>query len=517
MAQPPQWLSSGIGGGSALFYPSISPHDNQVMYAASDLSGMFVTKDGGENWEIVPFQELIATTESKVNFTSDPNILYTVCRDFIADLDYICKSIDGGASWQRKEIPILDGEVEYLYADPQATDRLVVSTYDQLFYSTDGGENFILKYTAETDAGLHIGGVFWDAADIYIGSTDGLLQSTDNGVSFEKNQVNGLPANFGFLSFCGTKQGDELRFFSVARDKFDTYPGIWGTDYWDEESKFFCVEKSGTNFQTMDEGFDFTSNNFPFFVAAADNDLNTVFVAGSRLAANGSAVPSIWKSTNGGQSWDYVLQTENNGNIATGYMGKGGVLDWQWSENAMGFAVAPNDPQRAVITDFSFLHLTTDGGESWQATYVPPAERNQAGSLTPIEKSYTSNGLENTSIWNLYWANADDLFAATTDLTGLRSTNGGTSWTLEYNGLDYFDEDDFSQKRFNTVYQISEHPENGVWYAAASTLHDIYQTHILTDNELDGFNELGSIWQSTDAGENWTLIQEFEQLSILQT
>ncbi|MFK7933514.1 MAG: T9SS type A sorting domain-containing protein, partial [Saprospiraceae bacterium] len=47
--------------------------------------------------------------------------------------------------------------------------------------------------------------------------------------------------------------------------------------------------------------------------------------------------------------------------------------------------------------------------------------------------------------------------------------------------------------------------------------HDIYQTHILTDNELDGFNELGSIWQSTDAGENWTLIQEFEQLSILQT
>ncbi|NNE30721.1 MAG: hypothetical protein HKN16_13860, partial [Saprospiraceae bacterium] len=40
--------------------------------------------------------------------------------------------------------------------------------------------------------------------------------------------------------------------------------------------------------------------------------------------------------------------------------------------------------------------------------------------------------------------------------------------------------------------------------------------HVLTDNELEGFNETGAIWSSNNGGEDWTLIHEFDD-PILQT
>ncbi|MCP3930054.1 MAG: hypothetical protein GY705_13250 [Bacteroidetes bacterium] len=513
-AQFSYFRSSGVGGGSAMFHPSISPHDNQIIYVASDVNGMFYTTDGGVSWEIIPSKDLVATTESKVNFTSEPNVLYTVCRDFLMDKDYACKSVDAGISWARLDHPELDGEVEYLFADPNHTDRIIITTYDEMFYSEDGGASLAIKYEAETDAGLHIGGVFWDQSKIYVGSTDGLLTSKDDGLSFSKKSVEGLPADFGFLSFSGAKEDDSIRFFSVARNKFSFYPGIWGSDYWEEDSAFFCVESDGNNaFSTLD-GFDFTISNFPFFTASSASDINTVYVAGAKT---GNAItPSIWKSNDGGMNWENVLTTENNGSVETGYMGDDGVLDWQWSENAMGFGVSPTDPNMAIITDFSFLHITHDASETWQAAYVKPEERNPAGSPVPITNAYSSNGLENTSVWNLHWSSPDKIFACFTDLTGFFSIDGGNHWSLDYTGLDYFDEDDFTQKRFNTIYHISEHPQNNMIYASASTLHDIYQTHVLTDDELEGRDELGAIWSSNNGGEDWILIHQFD-MPILQT
>ncbi len=509
-AQFSDFSPSGIGGGSALFYPSISPHDNKVIYVASDVNGMFYTKDGGDSWDIIPSRDLVATTESKINFTSDPMILYTVCRDFLRDKDYACKSMDAGITWDSLVHPELDGEVEYVYSDPNHINRIIITTPTKMFYSEDGGGSIEMKYEAVAldTTGLHIGGVFWDGSNIYVGSTDGLLKSEDTGDSFFIEPVVGLPENYGFLSFSGAKEGDSIRFFSVARPKWDFWPGISGKDYWLEESIFYCIDSDGSNgFQTLN-GVDFTASNFPFFTASSPSDINTVYVAGVKTI--GGIHPNVWKSTNGGMTWETVLETEDNANIKTGYMGDGGILDWQWSETAMGFGVSPTDPDMAIITDFSFLHITHDAGETWEAAYVKPEERNLAGSPIPLDETYSSNGLENTSVWNLHWSSPDKIFACFTDLTGIYSIDGGNQWSLDYTGLDYFDNDDYTQKRFNTIYHISKHPQNNTIYASASTLHDIYQTHVLTDDELEGYDEIGAIWFSNSGGEDWTLIHEFD-------
>jgi len=54
VAQPSQWASRGIGGGGALFAPTISPNDASNMYLQCDMSEVFHTNNMGANVKYVP-------------------------------------------------------------------------------------------------------------------------------------------------------------------------------------------------------------------------------------------------------------------------------------------------------------------------------------------------------------------------------------------------------------------------------------------------------------------------------
>src|ERR1700749_5011274 len=42
----------GPGGGGAMFHPSISPLDPKTVLVACDMSGSYITHDGGETWRM---------------------------------------------------------------------------------------------------------------------------------------------------------------------------------------------------------------------------------------------------------------------------------------------------------------------------------------------------------------------------------------------------------------------------------------------------------------------------------
>src|SRR5687768_1672573 len=75
-AQPLQWFSKGPGGGGAMFSPSFNPNNPAEMYVASDLAALFRTRDVGSSWSVVDFRQLQANRWSKIQYTSDPAILY---------------------------------------------------------------------------------------------------------------------------------------------------------------------------------------------------------------------------------------------------------------------------------------------------------------------------------------------------------------------------------------------------------------------------------------------------------
>jgi len=161
------------------------------------------------------------------------------------------------------------------------------------------------------------------------------------------------------------------------------------------------------------------------------------------------------------------------------------------------WVVAPNNPDRAIITDFGFVHVTDDGGTTWRQAYTDPADQNPAGSPTPKGQAYASSGIDPTSVWSLYWPSANTIIASFTDIQGARSTDGGNTWTAgSALGLP-----------LNTTYKVIENTTGGTLYAATSSVHDLYQSTRLSDGPIDGGT--GRVMQSTDEGASWQTLHDF--------
>jgi photosystem II stability/assembly factor-like uncharacterized protein len=245
---------------------------------------------------------------------------------------------------------------------------------------------------------------------------------------------------------------------------------------------------SGASSWSLVRNYSSSNPDKPFFVAMAGNNRSVVYLAGTHT---GTGAPSVLKSTNGGTSWSPVFSTVHNQNIATGWMGHGGDLQWYWGEVALGFAVCPNDANRAIITDYGFAHVTANGGASWKQVYVKPADQNPQGAATPPGQSYRTAGVEQTSCWWVAWPAPTMLVAGFSDIRGVLSDDGGLSWTAGTAlGLPH-----------NSTYCIVRHPQTGVLYAGTSTAHDLYQSTYLQDSRIDGAS--GSIVVSLDAGATW--------------
>ena len=320
------------------------------------------------------------------------------------------------------------------------------------------------------------------------GPTRAVLLSTSGGATFALAAVSGIPSGQAMVSFAGAKESGTTRFFCVTLGSADVYPGVTGADHANYQSVY-----------TLDWGGSWVSRtagiaagDHPFFAGASRANVSVAYLAGGSDAG----VPVVYRTADGGAHWSQVFLTTNNQNIATGWSGVGGARGWGYGEYALGFAVSPVDSNRAIITDLGFAHATSDGGATWHQAYVRPAYENAANSTIPLSKSYLSAGLENTTCWGLTWSDASNVFASFTDIRGVRSADGGSTWSFDYTGHTQ-----------NTMYRCVRHPVTGVLYAATSSVHDLYQSTYLQDSRIDG--GAGLVLFSSDKGKTWQTLHNF--------
>jgi photosystem II stability/assembly factor-like uncharacterized protein len=489
--EPTTWRSVGIGGGGAMFSPAFNPHDPNDLFVACDMSELFRTRDLGATWEPAKFYELQGNRLSRVQFTNDPNILY--CLDYtprdLVDGQWPMKSTDGGLTWNDMPADPTDGEVYSLWADPDNASRVLLTSYNALYVSTNGGLTFSFRAPPGPGPdGFYVGGVFFDGPEIYIGSSSGLWYSPNNGASFLQHPASGFPG--GFASLCGAREGDTVRLFGLSANANGLYPGLFVEDLFFSAQTVFSLTIGDSGWSARHTGL---PANGMAHVACARGEADTVYVAGQAQEAE---LPLIYKSTNAGQSWTNVFLYDGNQNIATGWSGHLGDRQWTYGGGATGFAVASNDPNKVAYTDYGFVHLTTDGGANWRQAYVNPADQNPAGAATPKNRHYRGNGIENTSCWWVAWSDADNVFVPFSDIRGIRSEDGGDSWSFDYTG-----------HTENSGYWIERHPQTGVLYMGTSTAHDIYQSTYLTDSRLDGAG--GRLMMSSDQGRTWQVLRNF--------
>ncbi len=495
-AQTTEWVSKGIGAGGGLFVPSISPHNSSEWFVPTDMGAMFHSTNSGATWETINFKQLIATDLSPVQFTSDPDILYAI-RGWTNPIPV--KSNDGGITWSPLPTDPTGSEAFYIFADDGNADRLILSSYTNVFLSKDGGNTFTEIYSTTDESGVLISGVFWDGNTILIGTNFGVLESTDGGTSFSIISYLTLPSDRGMSSFTAAKQNGTIRLFCVTTDVSSIYAGqTHDGDYWDYKAVYKADYGSGNNWTEISPNI---GNNFRFsLIASAKNNINVVYIAGGDTDTE---FPIVYKTDDAGNSWSSVFKTNNNENIYTGWNGYQGDENWWFNGYALGLDVALNNPDIAIMTDLGYIHSTNNGGTTWEQDYVDPNDQNPPNQPTPKGRDYHGIGIENTGCWWLTWIDQNNIFASFTDITAIRSSDGGESWNKNYSGLIYADLD----QEINTIYMVLKHPINNKLYAATSEIHDMYQETRLRDNPID--NGTGDIRISSDNGASWNVLYNF--------
>ena len=487
LAQPQSWQSYGPGGGGALYSPSISHHNPLEIFIPTDMSDLFHTTDFGASYSTVHFKYITAGMMTKVQYTNNPKILYTINQDEFGN--FPVKSTDGGITWNKISSDPTEGSAYFIFADDEDFNKVIVADYANIYYSTNNGNSFQTIYQGDSGTwGSYIAGVFWNGNDIYMCLADG-LHTSKNGQPFSKENQTGIPANEYIVSCAAGKSNGIIRFFAVTNAS--CYPGMSGAERSDFKSVYILDYGTG-NWVANINNEKKAKDDF-FFAAMSKNNIDTAYIAGEDNTMYG---PAVYKTTDGGNTWTNLFNLLNNKNIKTGWSGYKGDRDWSFGEYTLGFDVCRSNSNYLVVTDLGFAHVSSDGGNTWDQAYTAKSDENPVNAPTPTGKSYHSVGLEQTSCWYLAWSDKDNIFAGYTDIKGCRSTSAGDSWSFDYTG-----------HSDNTMYFALKHPTNGNLYAATSTVHDMYESMYLTDSRIDAGK--GKVLYSADKGKDWQILHDF--------
>ena len=200
---PYVWQTIPFGGGG--YVPGFLYHPKQkdLLYARTDVGGIYRYDFGAERW--IPLLDQLGQDDADLKGVlsiaidpNDPNKVYAACGMYLATWarkGAILRSSDQGRTWQKTELPIRvggnsdgRGTGERLIVDPKNGNILYYgSNQDGLWKSTDGGESFASDGSPATFISLVA--INPKSDDIYLGSADGqgaLLVSRDGGRSFEQ-------------------------------------------------------------------------------------------------------------------------------------------------------------------------------------------------------------------------------------------------------------------------------------------------------------------------------------------
>ncbi len=490
-AQPSSWQTTGIGGGGALFSPSINPADANEIYIGCDMTPLFHTTNQGAAWTEKHYLQIQGGAYSEVQFTRDANIRYCVNHAAKDNIDRLrpFKTDDNGATWYPLIAPITSStNTLRIFADYNSPSRILVADYSQIFLSKDGGATFTTVFqTSSTTIGNHIAGVCFDGANIYICCEDGIYQSTNNGTTWSWLTTTGLAAGEKILSFTAARTGSALKFVCLTANR--VWAGIRpGSTYWGSMRGVFTMLNVSGNWTRQTTGINSAAGDFVVWLGMASNDTSTVYASGGDAYLK----PIVMKSVNS-QAWEHKFFHANNQNVTTGWSGERGDAHWDYGSAPQGFQVSPSNPNVVVTTDLGFAHITTDGGTTWRQMYVNPADQNTMGVNTPKKKSYHSVGLENTAAWDIAWLSEQKIMAGYTDMGGLTSTDGGSSWNI-------------TPILENSTYRVLKHKDSKI-YAATSSIHDMYQSTRIYDAQIDAGK--GKIYFSSDNGVSFNVLKDF--------
>lgn len=487
------WRIIGVGGGGAQYIPTIKPDDPDTALVACDMTGSYLTRDGGRTWKQLNFKVWAGA------FAFDPSQPETM----YVGATGLYRSRDTGETWElvfpnpatlSGEAHLGDhaahsyistdnfpgGKVVAVCVNPKDSRHLVIAIQKdglRLFQSLDAGSAWTELLTLD---GNQVIKAWWGLDDIYFLTDNGLSRLSPLTLSLILLPI---PADSAFADFSGGfSDGQQVLYL--------TSPAKW-VDGKFVSGVFRSVDK-GSSWQPCSLGLDSDlrsgmKRNFNR-IATCASDSRIVYLSAAEVDEDWNPVKTFgtFKSEDMGETWKWVLKIgdEQPINRTLGWIEKD--FDTAWGGAAFYLSVAPSDPQVCYATDWGGTHRTIDGGETWHQLYC---ERAPDG-------TFTTRGLDVT---NIYWLCFDPhtpshLALACTDIGLFHSLNGGQTWKHVLNGV--------PKTVSNTCYQLVFDPQvQGKAWAVWSDCHDMPRPKMFMSGRFSRYK--GTLTVSTDNMESW--------------
>lgn len=475
--RPGDFRVLGPGGGGAMFNPTISPHDPNTVLVSCDMSGSYITHDGGRTWRMFNLRGV-------VNFFAfdprDPKTMY-------AHATGLWRTVDGGENWNL--VSPSPANVQGVVMNSDHADEIILAPADPL--------GMILGMAIDPDS----------SRTLYVAAGPnehpGLYVSRDFGQTWQRQAD--LPAGMrrmwvdprspveSRIIFLMGKQslavvkGNSVREVPLPAAETDISLGFGSgaqpTIYMTSELGAFVSTDGGANWRKC--ALPGTGTKVRA-IATSLHHPETAYISYSDLAVDGKTWMGVAKTTNSGGDWQLVWKESSGAaqnihdNWITERFGIG------WGENPLNITVADQDPNLSYGTDLGRTMRTTDGGATWSGLY---SRRVSAG-------GWTSVGLDVTTSYGFHFDpfDAKRRFITYTDIGLFRSEDGGTSWTSSTAGV--------PAEWANTTYWVVFDPKvPGRMWSVNSGTHDLPRPKMWRHTAVATY--LGGVCRSEDGGKTW--------------
>ncbi len=485
-APEPPWESVGFSGMGGMYSPAISPVDPKLIMANCDMSGAYLSRDGGVSWTMISGLQLRASTRCKPAFhPTDAKVIFAA-QGYVG----LKVSRDGGVTWTLLEgAPReLCGEVRI---DPGHPDRMMVGEKSGAFLSTDGGKTWL------RGSGPNGEGVAFhfdqsspaDARVCFAATAQGVWRSDDGGKTWA-SKVKGLP-NTEVKAFAGGSNAKGCMIYvsvTASAQGGRHVGGVFRSS--DRGETWESAMGAGINKETE------AADAWSMGPVAQYTDLLTTDVKPSAVWAmntnTGVRVPhhtACFRSDDAGKSWHATFYPDprfKEFNVEPDFMT---LADGQFYQGLMRCAVDDKNPDHVVVL-MGRAYITEDGGKSWKCAHTRKVGEADG------ELLWKDTGLVVTTTWNYYFDPTDHKrqYICYTDIGYGRSTDGGKTWR--------WSKESEQPKWRNTCYEMAFDPaEKGKIWGAFSSTHDIPNANIIGNYHKDSYP--GAVCVSTDYGRSW--------------
>ncbi len=472
--------------------------DSLKGYVVGSNSNIFYTYDGGSTW--IQRYEITSDNLKVINFFNEKNgIAIGFNLGFYEN--FVLKTTNGGYTWSRSTISSELNDVEFV-----TETKLIAVANDNIFYSTDGGQNWISSklasniYSKSIDFIDSLNGIICGYSDIT--SSARIFRTRDAGQTWQE-----IVFNLGGGAWLNTVSFPTNNFIYAAGGNGRMIRSIDGGNYWEQISNgplnslydiSFFDENNGIAagwgiLRTTDGGnnWEITSNASPLYRCISPWQ-NTYFAIGGY---------NLLKSTDGGLTWNRNPVSDDNYFMTIAFAD---------TLNGVASTLSGSEPK---------IFRTFDGGETWQQVstlqgfpvydicYINPSIIFASAGSAVVYKStdggYNWNTLftsgNNTILYGIDFVNS--LVGYTVGFPGvvIKTTDGGVNWqTLNVNlgnGLG-FERVDFIDENNGIVGgDIVAHTSDGgiTWERYDLFQNSIYSATMANDSVWYAVGESGAI------------------------